>query len=259
MADGFGTGIDELEEAERNRAKFGGDFIQFLNLKDDNEFARIRFLTDANKYLFGTFHRMQGHGKNGGTFIDMVPCLQPCSICSDERSLDKEERSKTQKLIFMWTWCFEIYHRKQESDDWTPEMVGRTKLFKEVVNAVRLLRVSAFHRDGITLRYDKFGTVLDRDYDWIRKGEAGSKKPSYTLDPAGDPSEMMPLQQRWITLLPPLMEVAKRNIRSLPKVDENGNPIATDAEVGTGNKEVSRSDDEELVEFRGAGTGPEDF
>ncbi len=66
------------------------------------------------------------------------------------------------------------------------------------------------------MRANKYGTLLDRDYEWIRSGEKGSKRPQYMLEPSDDGKEPMPKELVTIaTGLPDLEDVALGRVETL--------------------------------------------
>lgn len=246
---GFGRGLSSLNDEIANAPVFGkGQFINRVSLADDKERVKLRFLTDADDMLYGTFHRVKATGEKGGQFIDMVPCLPGCEECK------KSEPAQKQKLIFLWAWVYNVLHKNRYgkgSEDWPEKIVGRSTFYNEKVNGVRLFRFSAFYRGDIDLAFDEANTIVDRDYDWVRSGVKGTTKPSYSLKQSGTPSELPENMLRWIDALPSLENVAMRKVRTLPELDEQGNPIPP-GEGSRGEGQSSRpakSDDEELVDI----------
>ncbi|KKL97935.1 hypothetical protein LCGC14_1829500, partial [marine sediment metagenome] len=118
--------------------------------------------------------------------------------------------------------------------------IGGATFYMEEVNEPRLMRYSIMHRGGIKSRAERHGTVLDRQFEWIRTGEAGSKKPSYTLDPLD--KEKMPKEiKALIDELPDLEDVALGKVDTIDgesKEESNNRAV----------REVSE-DDEEPNEF----------
>ena len=184
-------------------------FIRNTRLLTDGEFCKIRFLTDVEEMYFEWQHSV--HDAKG-QFRGYKVC--PASAFNQECD-DCKAGNGASLQFFGWVW--EYNHTYTEpGDDRTPIKEGKRTVYREDVGAVRLFRYSNFHKASLEMRANKYGTLLDRDYEWIRSGEKGSKRPQYMLEPSDDGKEPMPKELVTIaTGLPDLEDVALGRVETL--------------------------------------------
>ena len=91
---------------------------------------------------------------------------------------------------------------------------NRLVRFREEVNEPRLMHYSHMHSGSIDMRVQRHGTLVDRDYEWIRTGVRGTQRPTYILEPL-DQSPMPPELEALRASLPRLEDVALGRVRTL--------------------------------------------
>ncbi|KKL12935.1 hypothetical protein LCGC14_2530820, partial [marine sediment metagenome] len=155
----------------------GKNFIRHIRLRADGESCRLWILTEHTDIFWERFHRNMIDGKYRGMKVCVNSAFgQACDLC------DEGDNAGTQFLV----WAYELQHfypEKPDKIETKKVKIGGATFYMEEVNEPRLMRYSIMHRGGIKSRAERHGTVLDRSFEWIRTGEVGSKKPSYTLDP----------------------------------------------------------------------------
>ena len=207
-----------------NQARSGGRFIRHVKLADDMESSTLRFLTDHEDIQWDKFHRFQKLSSGGKQFWTSEICPrqlgQACERCINE------EWPQTQFLA--WSWVYFTDHVKP-GDGRVQVKIGSLVRYREQVNEPRLFRYALSHRSGLQLRANRYGTLLDRDYEWIRSGAAGSNKPSYSLEPL-DPTPLDPSIAAAAATLPDLEDVM------MNRVDKLGGSEDTAAEAGVGHE-----------------------
>ena len=149
--------------------------IYHVRLHDHGESCTLRFLTDADEFYYERMHRFMVNGKYQGEKICVQSALeQPCSLC------EQGDQSRFQFLA----WVFERQHDYTEPGDGRKKVSlsgGRT-VYRQETNESRLMRYSGMHIGSIKTRFERLGTLLDNEFEWIRSGERGTKRPIYTLD-----------------------------------------------------------------------------
>lgn len=186
----------------------GGKYISQIMLKEDKEKSIFRFLTEFEDFFYERYHR----NIVGGAFKGYKVCLrtslgQSCDLCS------RDEPTSTR----FSGWVFEKTHDYRtnvifKDKDIVLQKVGN--IWRREVNAPMLLQASIMHFNPIEFRQDMYGTLLNRDYSWIRVGEAGSRRPSYMLEPETEsefPKELVDVREA----LPDLEDIALGKITSL--------------------------------------------
>lgn len=203
-----------------NKSRGGGNFIRHFRLRDDGEFARFWFMTEGDDVYVEEFHTVKNSGGKGPKWSDEL-CTQSafgqaCKFCEQSRDDGSGvSYARTQVLI----WVYETHHfypEKPTGDKIETKKVkvnGRV-MHVEEVNEPRLMRISIMHRGPIKTRFERYNTLLDRPFDWIRDGEKGSKRPSYTLD-ALDKEKMPKALKEVLESLPDLEDVALGKVTKL--------------------------------------------
>ena len=208
----MGRGISSIPDP----ASGGGDFIRRVKLADDKESCRIRFITDGDEVFWDFFHRLMKRGKFAGFQICVNEALgQVCDIC-DEGGED----AKKSKQVFLWVW--EIDHdfvEEPRGGDYAGVKVGRRTVYRADVGEVRLMQYSTAHKSGINRQFDRLGTLLDHEFEWVRDGERGTTRPTYmleALEKCKAPKEMLEAAED----LPDLEDVALGKVQSLGDEEE---------------------------------------
>lgn len=160
------TGIDNLPKRQ------GGN--SFVKVQDDGEMCRIRFLTDGDAFVSDYFHRVMQGKQFKGWSLCQGSLGKDCEPCEDG------DNAQLQFLAHV----FEYEHYFVEAgQNRKKTRVGNRTYYVEEVNEARLMRYAAAHLASIRLRWERNGTLLDRDFEWIRSGAKGDTRPSYTLEP----------------------------------------------------------------------------
>lgn len=194
----------------------GGDWIKTIRLIDDGESCKIRFLTDKDDIFFEWQHRKM----EGGQFRGWQVCPQsafetPCDECASG-----DDKKRAQLQFFAWVWEY-THDFTVDKEGRKPVKLGRKTLYREDVNEVRLMRYAGTHKAALEFRADRFSTLIDRDYDWVRSGEKGSMKPQYILEPSDEGKA--PLSKELVAIaadLPDLEDIAFSRIDSLTKKED---------------------------------------
>ena len=231
----------------------GGDFIRRVKLADDKESCRIRFITDGDEVFWDFFHRLMKKGSFAGFQICVNEALgQVCDIC-DEGG----DPAKKSKQIFLWVWEIEHdYIEEPKSGDYEEVKVGRRTVYRADVNEVRLMQYSTAHKSGINRQFDRLGTLLDHDFEWVRDGERGTTRPTYmleALEKCKPPKGMDEAAEG----LPDLEDVALGKVQSLGDEEEEEKPRrrARRGDASEGKRRAKRAsrDDDEKEEGGGDG------
>jgi len=208
----MGKGIASDVPLPEGAASQRGRFIRHVQLWRTGEYSSIRFLTEGDEAYSNRFHSIDNPGKGPkwvNRICDKAEFGQACKSCAKDAPL-------TQYLF----WAYEVAHfYPEEPDRITTKRVkvsGKT-MYMEEVNEVRLLRVSFSHRDAILTRWERHGTLLDREFDWIRGGKKGA--PSFTLE-ALDKSKLPKELKALIPDLPELEDVALGRVEKLGGDDD---------------------------------------
>ncbi len=193
----------------------GGDYIRQIGLKDDGESCTLRFLTDKDDIFFEWQHRKMEMGQFRGWQVCPKAFEQECDDCN---SGDQKRRAQLQ--FFAWAWEY-THDYTVDKEGRTPVKLGRRTLYREDINEVRLMRYAGAHKAAIEYRSDKFGTLIDRDYEWVRSGEKGSMKPQYILEPVDEGKKAISKELAAIAAdLPDLEDVALSRVDSLTKKED---------------------------------------
>lgn len=190
----------------------GGSFIRQVRLRDDKESCVLRFLTEYEDIYWERFHRVMENDQFKGMTVCVNSALQQaCKHC--------EEGKRPSTLFMAWAYVYtQDYTSKPQRAFGEIEKVevGRRTVYREQINEVRLLQASISHFDGIDLRYDRVSNITDRDYEWVRVGKTGTKRPSYSLEPIeGGKTQLSDVIVELRDALPDLEDVALGKVTSL--------------------------------------------
>lgn len=232
----MGTGLDNIPESDSGG---GGDFIRTIKVLEDQESCRIRFLTDHDEIFFERFHSIREKGVFRGFKVCVDAALgKPCGLC------DEDDWAGMQYLA----WVFELTHDYPDKPkgEYEKVEVGSQTLYRVQVNEPRLMRYSITHSGGLKTRAKRAGTLLDREFEWIRSGVAGTKRPSYVLE-ADDKSKMPRELVKLAGELPTLEDVAFGRVESLDgsEVKERKRRDDDEDESPRTRRRREESDDEE--------------
>lgn len=231
MPRGLTSMNQENEEREKNRGT-KGQFIPYLRLKDDQESAKIRFLTDADSVYYDRFHNIKKKSSKGKDFWTNEVCPvtigKVCPQC--ETAAESEDNSLWPRDQFM-VWIYIYYIDHANSGKGREEIqLGTLTRYRQHVNGFGILMASTMHGGALTTAINRRGTLVDRDYEWIRSGPKGSNRPTYGLE-AFDTAALAEDIVAKAALLPDLEDVAFRKVEKL-----------TDELAGEGYKSVSVKD-----------------
>ena len=167
---GLGDWLKHREEQPQT-----GDYIPELRLKG-RESARIRFLTDGDEIEIREFHGVPG-GSRG--YNRDVYCLKEdgkdCELC--------EKGIKRSAKWHVWVY---VYYKLcvEPGEGRVVDQVGNNVFFRQEINKVMLLRMGmgkdCSRINQLITPYQRLGTLVDRDYDFIRSGK-GKDDTSYNL------------------------------------------------------------------------------
>lgn len=245
-------GIKQLSEATANMPT-GGTFFKHVRLYDDQESAIIRFLTEADEVFWGPFHRVMRHTQKGVQYWENVFCVgelgQTCEYCREDSSVSIQ--------FLAWVYQYKMYHAKQVEGSRQVDVNGLIR-YEEENNEVRLMRYSHMHKGGIEMRLQRYGSLTDRVYEWIRTGVRGTNRPTYMLEPVGDPTEMPAELAELAKSLPDLEDIAMGKVRSLDGKTSDGQKLTRTA-TPSANKQVvdvgKQEEEEGLVQELDENTG----
>lgn len=211
------SNIPKAPTGDKGDAKTG-NYIRNNRLSDDGEFCKIRFLTDVDEMFFEWMHPIHVTIKGKKWFRGFKAC--PASAFN--QACDDCDNQADSSLRFTgWVWEYNHTYT-EDSDDRTAVKEGKRTVYREDVSAVRLFAYANFHKAALEMRANKYGTLLDRDYEWIRSGEKGTNRPQYMLEPSDEGKTPMPKELAAIVeQLPDLEDVVFGRVESLdaPKPD----------------------------------------
>jgi len=179
------TGLNALKERmaaiEKARQHMSANDRE-LKLKD-SEIARIRFITDGDDFYTDSFHSVPRKTPSGKDFSEDVLCTAQERECSFCESLE-EALCKTKIKIFTWVYVYYILHRSEVENSSIFERAG-LKFFKQDINDFKIIKTGegwgGYIANKFISYFNKYGTLLDRDYEWIRQG--ASLNTTYELLP----------------------------------------------------------------------------
>lgn len=233
------SGLEQLKQRseEIQKAREARRVSNFeLKLKAD-EIAHLRILSDAPDIKSGLFHGIPRTTAKGSIFTDSIFCTMPEAECQYCLSEDPDIRSRKVKL-YIWVYVYYILHKKAPANVEVEEVKrAGLKFFKENINAVRYIRTGegwgSYISNKFIQLYQKYGTLLDRDYEWIRQGETMANTVYDLLQ--DDASPISPEIQEVMSKLPPLEKLVR------------GEPVEIEGvKVGSDGVELPSQKEEEL-------------
>lgn len=230
-----GTGVAYARKrAKERQAQFSSPF---LFIRDNGERARIRFLTDAEQFVQGMFHRPYDGKKVDDPVVcpeqdDNPPTIEGmgevCDFCEMERKTNKKQRPGYK--YFAWVYVYHILHTGQnprlEKDAsapvWKAVKLGRgdaaATFYKQEVGKVKMLMFGQPLFDDLLALIaeadedadeDSEGSgLLKRDYSFVRNGARRDTKTTYTFVPANKESALSDKVSEAIDKLGDLTEAA---------------------------------------------------
>lgn len=237
----------------------GRNFIRHVRLRDNGEFCRLRFLTEGDEIFLERFHNVKNSGGGGPRWATKI-CVnsafgQACEYCEQAEADERGPVGSARTEFLAWTYeTLHFYPNKPAKVETKAATVGSNKMYVEEVNEPRLLRASVMHRGPIKARMERHGTLLDRLFDWIRDGEAGSMRPTYTLE-ALDKEKMPKELSELAASLPDLEDIALGKVERLDGRggDDDETP---DKKYATRTVSFDEDDDEVTNEFTRGGEKP---
>ena len=197
-----------------------GKFINQIMLREDKEKSILRFITDFDDFYYERYHRNMVGGDFKGYKVCVREALgQPCGRCSQEEP--------TSLRFSGWVFEKTHYYRKYfEFKNPEKKLTKDGEIWKLDINAPVLLEASIMHFNPIEFRHDMYGTLLNREYSWIRVGEKDSRRPTYMLEPEAEseyPKDLLELKES----LPDLEDIALGKVKSLDGEVQEAKPYAT--------------------------------
>lgn len=219
-----GHGIDQAQQRATSAQASGGDgdFIRNVRLPEDQDAARLVFLTLNDDVYSGNFHRIQQVSKSSKTFWSSVACGteagRPCSYCASQQDVQGQ---------FMF-WVFVRYVDYTATGEGRQQVqVGNALRYRETVNEVRLFQYAITHLNTITTMAARLGPLAfetaegaraGRDWDWVRSGARGATSTTYGLVPAGEPTVLPKDLAEIAENLPDLEKVAFDEVRRVTQL-----------------------------------------
>ena len=162
-----------MEEAQKAREQMQNNSME-LKIKGD-EIARLRILVEPQDIKTGFFHRVPRPTPKGKTFTEDIFCTAPDKECVYD-SDPKQEIRALKSRMFVWLYVYYVLHKNKEKPEWIETERAGFKFYKEEINALKYLRTGegwgGYIVNKFLAYYGKSGTLCDRDYEWIRQGEA---------------------------------------------------------------------------------------
>ena len=202
MTQGGGSGKGDDEYIRKNGLWLRGGDISL-----------IRFLTDGDSLGRARYHAVKQMFPSGKSFDKQILCTR------SEGNCDQCARGVRSSLkLFFWVYVYHVLRGKQnfalandpDAEVWKKVKRGTKQYYKEEVNAPRLLVTGPgkglYVLGAFTTYFNKFETLLDRDYEWSREG-SGRDDTAYTLIP--DEVRDVPFQK---VELPTLEDVIRGNV-----------------------------------------------
>lgn len=201
----------------------GGNFTPRVKLRDHNEAVRIRFLTDFEDFVWDKFHRTLKDGQFAGFRVCEATQGKQCKWCIADPNSYPQTR--------WFAYVYEMSHQDAKSKDWTP------------VAQVKILENAVSHLASIERINDKFGTLLEHEFDWVRVGERGSMTPSYLLEVV-DKSPVSKDVKKLSDELPDLEDLVSGKATI---TNEDTTPVTMDEDDETFDDEDDDDDDDDEV------------
>lgn len=211
---GIRKGVDEIDRKNKQVAQRSGvSSIPEVFLREDGEKLIMRLLNDDP--LDVDMHEI--YDQNVGGRPQYVYCtLDDIGSCEYH-----DQGIPLKRMFYFWTFVMTDFHPTNSDDPedrWEAVKVGSRTLYKEEVNAVRLLK-RKFGKSGYLWQQfkdvlDNFGTWKDREYAFTRKGLKNDPETTYSLtvlDKTPLPKEAVAI----INKLPSLEAVAKGMVTKL--------------------------------------------
>lgn len=188
------TGVERIREALAEQAARAASGRKWLLLRDDGESALIRFLSDMEDprapgglAVQAKFHIERTQAQGGGIRMsDPIMCTEDetCNLCTTTG-----EPSRLMTLLHVWVYHIDHAEQRQQTgrfggEPWQPVqgMDGRS-LFREVIEAPRVLRATIRLTNQIMTVYGHEGSLLTKDYTLTRTGRRGTTDVNYVLYP----------------------------------------------------------------------------
>jgi hypothetical protein len=191
----------------------GGGGIYHIRCLEDGESCRLRFLTDHEDLFWGWFHRKTDAS---GNFAGMKMCPRELGTACEDCIAAKggEERRKASMNFLAWAYEYEHYYTKPVEGA-REVKIGLVTRYVKPVNEIRLWRYASAHMKALEPIITRKGTITDRDYEWLRAGKSGDKKPQYSVEQVGEVEPLPPEVAKLVANLPGLEEVALDRVKSL--------------------------------------------
>ena len=147
-------------------------------------------------------------------------------------------------LAWVFTYTHDYIEKSDAEKAGDPEVIklrGGRKVYRVEIDEAQLICFSAAHKTAIQRAAEKYDTLLDRDYDLIRSGEAGYQRTTYLLE-GDDEEEMSDELEELAEGLPNLEDIASGEVETLGDDEEE--------EEEKPRKKARREEDDEEEEER---------
>ena len=207
-------GVLNIPSSERGFT--GGTFVRGIRLKEDKESCRIRFLTEDDEVFFASFHDSRIPPVFGDVCVK-EEFSEECNKC------EKGERFKTQWLAWVYEYTHDYVNEgdiPEDVEDYeTIELGSGRKIYRVEVNDIGLMCYARGHKGSIVHFSEKYGTLLDRDYEWSRNGKSGDMETTYMLEPE-DKGKMSTELKKLMNDLPDLEKIATGEVTTIDNEEE---------------------------------------
>jgi hypothetical protein len=235
-----------------------GRFINRVRLLDKFEAEQGRFLTEEPDIYWERCHRYQETSPKGKQFWVVQACPQtigqPCIRCNQGDGAS----------TFWFAWFYtDFTDFSKPGENRVETKVGTIVRYRQKVGEVRLVCFSTAHKDMLTEFLLENESLTGVDSRILRRTEAGSQRPSYSLKAVGEGTERPDLDELK-DKLPDLEDVAYRKVQKLNLGDEPATVAvgagAPPEVVGAGGLPASDGEDPGPNEQQGEGVyGSDDF
>ena len=216
------SGLKQIKEASEKGAQVsqsGGDFIPTLILRDNGEYAILRFISSADEVIQANFHTIEEMSSDGRKRFRDILCTYfdkgSCEHCA--------KGVRFSVYIFLWSYVRDIIHKEQNprietnpsAHKWQQVKISGQIFYKEEVNKPMIFRIKPGRGGNLKNQLidyaETYGTLNDRDYKFTRSGIRKDPTTSYSLTPKNPEEE--PLVEKLREDLPALADFVTGKIR----------------------------------------------
>ena len=187
----MGKGLTSYDNKKEEVAKGYSDDPTRRLWINAGDIAFIRFLTDVEDVYWHRFHRIPQRSRMGKTYSQWKYCAVEdegdCKYCSLDPLVDKNDVRIPRTRFFFWVYVKGILHKSPAKDgSWKEIKYAGDTYYKEEKNRVQIFETGPGQGGATEAKLKnwakRFGTLTDRDYEWVRQGTEVSDT-SYDLIP----------------------------------------------------------------------------